>query len=365
MRPPSRAPRSSGLVVAWVVPPGLTFVYRSHYEGPLSKRVVHLPHASLLEWFREGWAAPDPRAFVRESLRGGVYGLASAFERARELGIDAPETHAALMAHLDEHLYVEGEIRHDDHMLRAVTDDDEVGLAYFFFDAHAVAEHADALAYLLHEDWPLPTNVDPRAGAFDPGLEPPALRPAGDGEGATYLVLGTFYDSDSMPGGSYVLPGVRLPGLCEHLRRVVPEPMPPTSWGYVAPWPLEARLLRGLVRDGETTVGPALARLRDYPVQGLGQRSHRELGIDAHAQAVIDFSTAATSLAPNSGDAALTKIEVAAHIAQVAQHVSKHFGHQQWFLFDDRWAATHPALARSLLRYGVSWDPLSSDPDDD
>jgi hypothetical protein len=68
------------------VPAGLTFVYRSHYDGPLSKRVVHLPHASLLEWFREGWVAADPRAFVRESLRGSVYGLASAFERAQELG---------------------------------------------------------------------------------------------------------------------------------------------------------------------------------------------------------------------------------------------------------------------------------------
>lgn len=348
-------------MVAWVVPAGLTFVYRSHYDGPLSKRVVHLPHTSLLAWFREGWAAPDPRAFVRESLGGSVYGLASAFERARELGVPAPATHAALMAHLDAHLYVEGEIRHDDHMLRAVTDDDEVGLAYFFFDAHAVAEHADALAYLLHEDWPLPGEADPRGGAFDPGLELPVLRPAGDGDGATYVVLGTFYDSDSMPGGSFVLPGVRLPGLCEHLRRCVPEPMPPTDWGYVAPWPLELRLLRGLVHDGEATLGPALARLRDYPIESLGQRSTRELGTDAHARAVIDFTEAAAALSPNSGDAALTRIELAEHIAQVAQHVSRSFGYQQHFLFDDRWAAAHPALARSLLHYGLRWDPLAVD----
>lgn len=353
-------------MLAWAVPTGLTFVYRTHYEGPLSKRVVHLPHASLLEWFREGWGAEDPLAFVSESLRGSVYGLASAFERAQELGIPAPTTHAALVAHLEEHLYLEGELRHDEHMLRAETDDDEVGLAYFFFDAHAVTEHADALAYLLHEDWPLPDDGgDGGERAFDPGLELPALLPKGDGEGATYVVLGTFYDSDSMPGGSFVLPGVRLPGLCAHLRRIVPEPMPPTSWGYVAPWPLELRILRGLVHEGEATLGPALARLREYPVEGLGQRGGRELGTGSHAEAVVEFAEVAGTLAPNSGDATLTKIELGEHIAQVAQHVSKFFGYQQWFLFDDRWAAAHPGLARSLLRYGTSWDPLDGGEEDE
>lgn len=356
-------------MLAWAVPPGLTFVYRTHYEGPLSKRVVHLPHASLLEWFREGWAAEDPRAFVSESLRGSVYGLGSAFEKARELGVPAPQTHAALAAHLEEHLYLEGELRLDEHTLRAETDDDEVGLAYFFFDAHAVAEHADALAYLLHEEWPLPGEAGDAGGrAFDPGLSLPALLPVGpasNGEGATYVVLGTFYDSDSLPGGSFVLPGVRLPGLCEHLRRIVPKPMPPTSWGYVAPWPLELRLLRGLVHEGEATLEPALARLREYPVEALGQRGGRELGTGSHAEVVVELADVAGTLPRNSGDASLTRIELGEHIAQVAQHVSKSFGYQQWFLFDDCWAAAHPGLARSLLRYGVSWDPLGGIEEDE
>lgn len=340
--------------------PQLTFVYRSHYDGLLSKRVVDLPHASLLEWFREGWSAPDPRTFVLESLQGHVYGLATAFERARELGIEAPATHAALIAHLDEHLYVEGEIRHDAHTLRVLTDDDEVELAYFFFDAHALDEHADDLAYLL-QDWPLPTTHDEGHGkaSFEPELELPALRPAGTGEGATYVVLGTFYDSDSLPGGSFVIHGARLPQLSHHLRSVVPQRMPPTSWGYESPWPLELRLLRGLVRDGEASLALALERLRDYPVEALGQGSTGALGIADHAAAVADFSTAAASLRPNSGESKHTRLELAEHVAVVAQHVSEFFGHQQWFLFDDRWAAAHPALARSLLRYGVHWDPLA------
>jgi hypothetical protein len=39
-------------------------------------------------------------------------------------------------------------------------------------------------------------------------------------------------------------------------------------------------------------------------------------------------------------------------------HCSGSFGYQQWYLFDTAWAATHPDLARSLLRYANHWDPL-------
>jgi 3-oxoacyl-ACP reductase-like protein len=40
-------------------------------------------------------------------------------------------------------------------------------------------------------------------------------------------------------------------------------------------------------------------------------------------------------------------------------HTSTHFGHQQWILFDDRWAAAHPDLAASLLHYARCWDPFA------
>jgi hypothetical protein len=46
------------------------------------------------------------------------------------------------------------------------------------------------------------------------------------------------------------------------------------------------------------------------------------------------------------------------HLAQVAMHCGESFGYQQWYLFDTAWAAAHPDLARSLLRYANHWDPL-------
>jgi hypothetical protein len=50
---------------------------------------------------------------------------------------------------------------------------------------------------------------------------------------------------------------------------------------------------------------------------------------------------------------------VAEHIAQMSMHASAFFGHQQWYLFDDVWAAAHPELAASLMRYAASWNPYA------
>ena len=55
-------------------------------------------------------------------------------------------------------------------------------------------------------------------------------------------------------------------------------------------------------------------------------------------------------------DASLLRVDD--HLAQLAMHCSEAFGHQQWFLLDTVWAAAHPDLARSLLRYAGHWDPL-------
>ncbi|ONI70737.1 hypothetical protein ALI144C_49960 [Actinosynnema sp. ALI-1.44] len=53
-----------------------------------------------------------------------------------------------------------------------------------------------------------------------------------------------------------------------------------------------------------------------------------------------------------------SKLHVTDHLAQLAIHIDDTFGYQQWYLFDSTWAAAHPDLAQSLLRYAGHWDPL-------
>ncbi|GLW08784.1 hypothetical protein Misp01_39140 [Microtetraspora sp. NBRC 13810] len=311
------------------------FVYRTHYEGPLGRRILRLPDATPLAWFRRAWSAlvdtpeRDADAWLREELGGRVYGLSSFVERAREHRIPAPATWQELDDVLRKHLYVEREVRVDEHSVRAFTDDDEVELAYFFFDDAVAAERPDRVAYLLHGTWPLPADA--------------AERP---GPGATHAVLLTFYDSETICWQRpLTFPGVRLPGLAAHLRE--------TGTG-MDDWPYELVVLRALVAPGDTGVGPALRRCNHWPE--FDEFTPAEL-LGPHP-AAHEYALGRLGVAQNGRDPAMTLVDDADHLAQMAIHYYEAFGHQQWFLFDDAWLARHPDLGASLLDYGTDWDPF-------
>ncbi len=83
-------------------------------------------------------------------------------------------------------------------------------------------------------------------------------------------------------------------------------------------------------------------------------------GLGPQSKAWADFKRLARGK-EHSGDPTQSRINLTPHIAQAALHASQAFGYQQWFLFDDLWAAAHPALAASLLRYAAGWDPWTDD----
>jgi hypothetical protein len=346
---------------------GVVFVYRSHYEGLLGKRVRPLPDRSVLDWFRRGWAAAaDPAtdldAWVATELGGPVYGLATIFHAARKRGLPAPATADELGAALAEHLYVEGEVIAGDGWVLALTDDDEVELAYFFLPPQAGEQAPGRLAYLLHEDFPLPGGVSAGAGTFAAPVKVGTLAPAGTGEGTTYAVLLTFYDSDSIGWLPPVaIPGVRLPGLAEYLRQVVPAGGQYACYTHELAeqerWPEELLALRGLVAPGETSVEPALHRCNRYPsiADRLGA-AFTGPHPAAHEAAMAELA----AFTPDEGrDPERSVIDAAGHIAQMSMHASGFFGYQQWYLFDDVWAAAYPDLAASLMRYAASWNPYA------
>ncbi len=344
--------------------PGIWFVYRSHYEGPLSRRVRRIEAPSIVAWFRERFqdarVAEAPHDVGEADLGGYVYGFGTIFEAVKEHKLVAPTTMSGLEKLLQEHLYVEGgreNIRVSNHTLRVTTDDDEVHLAYFFFDDEAVAKYPDRLSYLLLEDPKLPDGE--AEGAFEPPFELDPLLPGGKDRGNTYACLFTFYDGQSLPGEVHVFPGVRLPDLCAHLRQVTPTSKP-ESWSaeWLDTWPIEMRLLRAMVDPEDRTVEAALTRAAAYPIESVAARmNHSHLGIGSYKDARGEFEKAAEGK-EHGGDPSRSIVHVGKHVAVLCAHESKHFGYQQWILFDDRWAAAHPALAASMLRYGRSWDPF-------
>ena len=112
-------------------------------------------------------------------------------------------------------------MRFKPHALQVLTDDDEIELAYYFFDDHYLNEHPGRTAYLLHEGWRLPTSSG--KNSEKPSVTARAIQPPGSGSGVTYLVFLTCYDSsalselDEMAGPSRIkgvksLAFGRLPG---------------------------------------------------------------------------------------------------------------------------------------------------------
>lgn len=320
------------------------FVCRWREDSPYSKRVVTVPDATVLDWFRRRWDHEDPYEWIAGELGGDVYGLDSVFDEAQKRNLPRPETVDELRAMLHEHLWVEGDdkadhIRLDGHALRVRTDDDEVDLAYYFVDDEAATRSPDRLAFLLHDTWPLPTGTAASGAVFDPGVPVRSLRLAPPGPESVFSVRLNWDSPDTIRNldlaGAIAFPGVTLPNFAAHLRGA-----DDTDLDH---WPHDARLLRALIAPGEPDPGPALrryARLPGYqPAPPEGSQSQLLPLREPHTKSLIRLDR---------------------HIVQVAHHIDDFFGFDQWFLFDTRWAAAHPDLSRSLLWYAAHWDPFAA-----
>ncbi|HWS31576.1 MAG TPA: hypothetical protein VN408_02410 [Actinoplanes sp.] len=316
----------------------ICFVYRAPYEGLLGKHVRWLPDATVLDWFRRALdeSGPDPATWLQAELGVDVYGLHTVFAEPHP----KPESMRDLRKLLKKQLYVEGRVIVDEHSVRASTDDDEVPLAYFFLDQSLVAERPGRLAYPVHEQWPLPSGTTRES----------------DGDPETIIVTSHIGDVDWDTQGSVVrLPGVRVPEVAGWLRRS----------GVHGDWPYEIVLLRAAVGPDDD-LEAALDRVNRWgawheqclDVDGLA-------GDQAEAHRIVLSvlkSTAGRDEIPGplgSRFPAKSRVTVAPHLAQASLHLHDAYGHQQLFVFDDVWAASHPDLAKSLRRwFGKSWDPL-------
>ncbi|SNY47724.1 hypothetical protein [Paractinoplanes atraurantiacus] len=297
------------------------FVCRWREESPFGKRVVALPDATVLDWFRRGWGKDDPDEWIETELGGDVYGLDSIFDKARKRGLPPPETTDQLRTLLHEHLYVEADdksdyIRLGRHALRVRTDDDEVDLAYYFVDDETAAASPDRLAFLLNDKWPLPKDSSPSAAHFGLSVPVRTARLVRPGPEAVFSVRLCWESPDIDRNldlrGAVTIPGLTLPDLAAVLHKADDQ--------EALRWPHDLRLLRQLITSSAESLGGALHTYARHP---------RSL------------------------------VEVGPHIAQVARYIDDFVGFDQWFLFDTRWATAHADLAHSLLRYAAHWDPYA------
>lgn len=265
-----------------------------------------------------------------------------------------PDSVDELRELLIEHLDVEADdpaayIRLGEHALRVRTDDDEVDLAYYFVADGAAAASPDRLAFLLHDTWPLPSGAAPPAAAFSHGVPVRPVRPTHPGPDSVFSVRLCWESPDTHRNldlaCALVFPGLTLPDLAAHLGGV--------DDSVARSWPHDARLLRAMVAPGEEDTGAALERYARLPGY-----EPSPVGIGRVLEHAVIHREVLELLRPERP--VQSSIRLDAHIAQAARYIDEFFGFDQWFLFDTRWAAAHPDLARSLLRYAAHWDPYEA-----
>jgi uncharacterized protein (TIGR02996 family) len=378
------------------------FVYRSPYHGPSGKYLKRFDDATVLDWFRNHWRAvpdgPDYRAHkhAEELLGTDVYGFASLFERIAEHGLAAPTDERTLWRLLRANLYVEGEIRTAPHCVQVLTDDDELELAYYFFDDEFLAKYDGWADFLLNEGWQLPGGH--AMGGYPSGVPTTALAPRKGGPGVTYLVFHGYSDSLSLTDieGGYRFSGLRLPDLARHLARTSPaggdwpfplrllrsqllqapdkarpqgkaflqaiqdNPGDESNWAVYSDW-LEDQ---GRPRAGPAVLERALTACARYPVADiLNGIDTRGLGLGDLPAARKECEELLKRFEGRAGhDPAQSLVHVEDHLAQLCLHTDRwemcDLFHQ-WFLFDDLWAGANPALANAVLQYARRWDVLS------
>jgi hypothetical protein len=374
------------------------FAYRSFDLGPTGKFLKRFEDDTVLDWFRRHWdylAIEDRQeAFVRLTRVLGCDGwfMWNPFQMGAEEGHQAPESGEALLELLRSCMGDEA-FTGTPHALQVFTEDDGEGGALYYFDGHFLKEAAGLAAYLLHEDWRLPSGRGD--GRFVPAVRTNELRPGGNAAGATYVVLlerESKYPLEDLSGG-YRIEGVRLPELARYLCCSPPDE---GDYPYIGRFQqLPALMLGGVAADGSEEAA-LLRMIREAPCDAANwaiwsdwrlERDDGAPGISLVRRAFehlaripgklqgklprdADLATACQRLAEfdaqHRDDLRATHhslIHVDEHLAQTCLDVSftDNPYYSQWFFFDDVWASAYPDLANAILRFANQPDVLSAD----
>ncbi|SCF05491.1 hypothetical protein GA0070612_3373 [Micromonospora chokoriensis] len=226
-------------------------------DSPFSTLVFHVPEMTVLGWFQRAWHHDDPQALLDAEIGGGPYGFDSLFEAIEEHRLPSPQT------------LVE---------LRVRTNDDEVDLAYFFFEDKAIVAHPDRLAYLVNDMWPLPSGAATRDATFTPDAALRVVGPPGPGPDSVYAVRITWQHTDHNGTNldqreATVFPASTCPDLPTTCA-VSPNPCPgnastptccapssdPATKASAPPWTVTSALSHTTCRRSENGPHPATSR---------------------------------------------------------------------------------------------------------
>ncbi|MBY0458800.1 MAG: TIGR02996 domain-containing protein [Gemmataceae bacterium] len=358
------------------------FVYRCHYGAPSEKHVRRFEYDTVLDWAQAVWKPFDTYeaadAYAVELLGGlRVYSIGDLFYTDPEYGTPRRPHTMEDVRGLFESMY-DPTIESGPHHIQMMTDDDEIDMAVYVFDDHYRAANPGKADFLLLPDWELPAGASDEPPPDLGDIETDLLEPRGAGEGVLYA----FYEapgSDNLRDKNecdtpYRVEGVRVPDLARHLLCLTD-----TEELYFVLAEVREGLVKLLAQPAGEDAG-FLAAIRDQPTEGTHWDAYsdwlQERDLPASGLHLLERALRSEkySLARNGRKPAFDRVKVTPHMAQACKHEGRWYGKPvtdeithhdtfgQFIFFDDKWAAAHPTLARSILTFASRWDVLSDGP---
>jgi hypothetical protein len=338
---------------------------------PACHRVVRLPHATTLAWFQHLWVQLDGITDRRTvaSLVAGELGenadvLTAFFFAVTELGIPVPPDAGTLLGYLEK-LCVDIDVRYRRGVLQFQYGDAWDGESSSFVEPLPRADCPEPLLY------PLRTGELPTVVADDAFAVPADLATALGLEAPTGRRLFMVFTS---PPEVFVIDGIRLPEL----------PLWLLAQEDLAEQAFPLQLLRAVMAADDNELPSLVARVNRLPVcwwrvDGISLDAENLASVNRVARALLRRQ----KLQPRTKHARRLLAQVEQLLPTIRETLRsprelqlEHSPHMlrvqlqlrggdapaygQWLMFDDRWAAGSPALARSILGWGAGWDWLAS-----
>lgn len=308
------------------------FAYRTGYQ-PNNRFIKEFEADSVLDFFQKYWnkfTADD----YEEFLGTDIYSFPiQKYDGENDTTIipAIPQSMTELTDELNNCLYV-NDLQSSDDYVEAWTDDDEIELIWCVFTETYKNQNMDKLAIWFYEN--LPTQVNSNKD-FELEVELPQIK-VGDSDDCCYLIDNTIYDSENSENiTSIQILGTNLVDLVKNIKSVK---FNDDNYDFNA-----LKLIQSIsINENIDDTNKVLTEFVKYDLSQIG-----------------DFQN--LSIKDNTN---YDKVSVSNHIAELCV-VSMGCFYNYYVLFDNKWANSYPELAKSLINFGINWQFVESDDDDD
>lgn len=316
------------------------FAYRTGYL-PNTRHLKVFEANSILEWFQTHWyILTDSKSDAYAELLGiRVYGIPLWND---EEEIPVPESISELRESIEQYAYCE-EVKGNASCLQVLTDDDEIELAWHFFDEGYVNRYPEKTSLWLTPTLPIDFGTNGLKLANKTSL----VLPKGTGQGTVYYASSSIYDSSNLEGleGIYRIDGIRLPQLLDYLRSNILERKSTESYSTTF---TELKFLQFLAKQMPTAdLKGVLDQASQIPISNVtGSINMDELDC---------YSLEDILMLDLQNQPAKSVVRASEHLYEWSTNQMGEF-YDYFVLFDDVWVEKNEALAKSLGLFFKKWD---------